>query len=422
MEEALGAVKGPALKWTLRCAVICLCLASASAQTLNKSKEHAAIATHEKVAHGYLYVESYQVRYEALIDATRVLHWLNPLKEVPAVLDAAAQQSLTDAAAKQTQEWCHLNVGTQPADGSFLGVSVIKGKPGATLPLEIGAEVPTHEAMIGFIWEFPTPPNPDQITIEWSGFIEDIHILPIRVFHGPKSEMLEVSAARPKTTWKSKGHLPMPPPLAEVPSINVSAPVVIPLASIIWVFGGLLFYSFIRIRQHHLPGGSMPFLAMWILGAILSWPLLNVNIAGRADIPPVTNKQAAEKILTPLLRNVYRAFDHRAESEIYDVLALSVEGELLRKLYLETIQALTLEGREGTRVTISEFSADIISVQPDPDNSGFISECQWTAMGTVGHWGHAHTRVNRYTAKVTVAPVKSAWKIMKLDVSEARRI
>ena len=65
------------------------------------------------------------------------------------------------------------------------------------------------------------------------------------------------------------------------------------------------------------------------------------------------SKKDAEAILTPLLRNVYRAFDHRSESEIYDVLARSVDGELLRKLYLETIQALTLEGREGTRVTSS---------------------------------------------------------------------
>ena len=45
--------------------------------------------------------------------------------------------------------------------------------------------------------------------------------------------------------------------------------------------------------------------------------------------------------------NVYRAFDHRAESRIYDVLERSVDGELLRKLYLETVQALTLDAAPG---------------------------------------------------------------------------
>jgi hypothetical protein len=166
----------------------------------------------------------------------------------------------------------------------------------------------------------------------------------------------------------------------------------------------------------------MPFLATWILGAVLSWPLLNINLTGSAIIPEIKETSAAEAILTPLLRNVYRAFDHRAESEIYDVLALSVDGELLRKLYLETIQALTLDGREGTRVTISEFSADILKVTPSTQDEGFITEVQWTALGTVGHWGHSHTRVNRYTAKVTVSPIQSAWKITQLDVTEARRL
>lgn len=458
MEEAVGAVNGfihrcmvqPAVRKLAALALISTVTASAQTLQLNSRdilesgglvqkqpavSAPAAVAQPvvppppvapvipDKIQHGYLYVEPYQARFEALFDVTRILHWLNPMKDVPAVLDAAAQKALTEAVSKQTQGWCLLNAGNRPLTGNFLGASVIKGKPGATLPLESGAEIATSEAMIGFIWEFPTPPAPDQLTVEWLGFVEDIKSLPIRVFFGPKSEMLEVSIELSKATWKSQGRLPMPAPLAAVPEIMVSAPIVLHLASVIWGIAGFLFYAFIRMRQHHLPGGSLPFFFAWVFGAMLSWPLLNINIAIRTEVPPVTDKAKAEKILTPLLRNVYRAFDHRAESEIYDVLALSVEGELLRKLYLETIQALTLEGREGTRVTISEFSADVISVQPAAKHeSGFISEVQWTAMGSVGHWGHSHTRVNRYTAKLTVMPVESAWKIVNLDVSEARRL
>ena len=375
-----------------------------------------------KIAHGFLYVEPYQTRFEALIDAKRILQWLNPLNEVPSVLDAATQKSVTAAATKQTSDWCWLNAGGKKLEGHFIGASVIKGKPGATLPFEEGAEIATNDAMIGFIWEFPTPPAPDELTLFWQGFVIDTKVLPIRVFFGPKSEMLEVSTLQPKTTWKAQGRLPMPTPLASVPTLTAPATIRLPLATVLWIAAGLFFYGFIRIRDHHLPGGSMPFLATWILGAVLSWPLLNINLTGSAIIPEIKETNEAEAILTPLLRNVYRAFDHRDESEIYDVLALSVDGELLRKLYLETIQALTLDGREGTRVTISEFSADILKVTPSTQDEGFVTEVQWTALGTVGHWGHAHTRVNRYTAKVTVSPIQSAWKITQLDVSEARRL
>jgi len=379
-------------------------------------------AAPEKIAQGYLYVEPYQARFEALIDANRLLHWLNPLKDIPAELDAASQKAACDAATKQVQDWCRLSANGSRVEGNFIGVSVIKGKPAATLPLAEGESLPLREAMFGFIWEFPTPPGPDEVIVEWRGFIEEIRALPVRVFFGQKSEVLEASTMLPKISWKAQGRLPLPTPLAQVPQISVEPPLMVPLVSIIWGLGGLIFLAFVRLHDRHLPGGSMPFIGAWVLGAVLSWPLLNVPVGGGADVPLIKEKKDAEAILTPLLRNVYRAFDHRSESEIYDVLARSVDGELLRKLYLETIQALTLEGREGTRVTISEFSADVMGVQPAAGGPGFITECQWTAMGNVGHWGHTHTRVNRYNAKVTITPVDNAWKVTQLDVSEARRL
>ena len=47
---------------------------------------------------------------------------------------------------------------------------------------------------------------------------------------------------------------------------------------------------------------------------------------------------------------------------------------------------------------------------------------RWTALGTVGHWGHTHVRQNRYDAVVTIEPVDGAWKIVGLDVREETRI
>ncbi|MES2593897.1 MAG: hypothetical protein V4662_01095 [Verrucomicrobiota bacterium] len=395
---------------------------AASTATASQSPDPATPTGPQKVAQGYLYVEPNQARFEALIDAERFLHWLNPLKELPAELDAAAQKAACDAAHKQVQDWCRLSANGTRVEGAFLGVSVIKGKPGATLPMTENESLPLNQALFGFMWEFPTPPGPDEIIVEWHGFIEEISTLPIRVFFGSKSEVLEVSQVLPKASWKAQGRLPLPTPLAKVPQIIVLPGTKVPLASIIWGLGGLLFFLYVRIHEHHLPGGSMPFLCAWVLGAVLSWPLLNFSFGGGAEVPVVTEKKEAEKILTPLLRNVYRAFDYRNESDIYDVLARSVDGELLRKLYLETIQALTLEGREGTRVTISEFSADVMGVEAAKSGLGFITDCQWTAMGTVGHWGHTHTRVNRYNAKVTISPVENAWKVTHLDVTEARRL
>ena len=136
---------------------------------------------------------------------------------------------------------------------------------------------------------------------------------------------------------------------------------------------------------------------------------------------PVQTPQDATRIASPLLRNIYRAFDYQTESQIYDSLARSVEGEFLRKLYLDTTQALAIEGREGTRVRVSDGDVQIDKVIPG-NGLAFTAEGQWTALGTVGHWGHTHTRVNRYNARVTIEPVGIEWKITGIDVQELRRL
>jgi len=421
---------------TVRATLLALILPSLlPAQTLqlnpgeNLLRNNAAAASAQPIkpaaiSVGYLYIEPYQARFEAMFDATTVLRWLDPKAEVPTTLTPEVQKSLTDTLATQAAAWCALSTPAGSLHGSLTGVEVIKGQPGATLPLEPGESLPTSAALVGLMWDFPTPPAPDEITVEWSGFIQGITRLPIRVFFatGPYgTESIEASSEIPRAKWRNQGRVPKPAPLARVPELVAPAPIPLPIACILWLAGGIAFYTFLRVKDHRLPGGCLPFFFAWLLGLLLTWPLLVVNVPLPADVPEITTNAQADAIVTPVLRNVYRAFDHRAESEIYDVLARSVEGELLRKLYLETIQALTLEGREGTRVTINEFSAEIFSVKKDPQGRGFITDCQWTALGKVWHWGHEHSRVNRYTAKVTFSPVSTAWKMTALEVSEAVR-
>ena len=373
----------------------------------------------EAIFQGYLYLEPNQMRFEVLYDATTVLSWAK--LPVTPNLDAAQQKTLAAALAAKAEGWCRLGT-TQVSQGTFLGASIIKGKPGATLPFDEGSSLSTREAMVGLIWEFPLPPLPEEILIQWAGFIQGQKALPIRLFYGAKSELIEAATGVPLIKWSVKGKLPMPGPLAAVPRIASLPPWQLPLASIIWASAGLIFFLWVKMGGHRLPGGAVAFLGAWLLGAVLTWPFLVIQIPRGPAAPPVKTTAEAEAILSPLLRNVYRAFDYRSESDIYDTLARSVDGELLRQLYLETLQALTLEGREGTRVTITEFSAEVMEVKDNPAGAGFVTDCQWTALGTVGHWGHAHTRVNRYTAEVTVSPVKAEWKIVKLEVREARRI
>ena len=53
---------------------------------------------------------------------------------------------------------------------------------------------------------------------------------------------------------------------------------------------------------------------------------------------------------------------------------------------------------------------------------GLLFHSKWTALGTVGHWGHIHIRKNQYEANITVEPVKGVWKITGLELLEEKRI
>lgn len=373
------------------------------------------------VYQGYLYLESNQMRFELLMDAATALELVG--QKDPIVLKAADKKALEEALAEKAAGWCRLGV-AKPLPGTFRGVTLTKGKPGATLPLEEAESVGTHEALAGLMWEFPLPPQAGQVQLQWTGYVAGHERLPVQVFD-PRMKMLEkleAVTAVPVTRWRLKSPLPMPAPLAAVPRLEPPAVIRLPLASLIWLGGGGVLLLVTLRKKSRLPGGTVTYLSAWLMGGLLTWPLFVINVPLGGGVPEVTEKAEAEKIVSPLLRNVYRAFDFRQEQDIYDTLARSADGELLRTLYLEILQALTLDGREGTRVTISEFSAEVLEVRRRPDGQGFEASCQWTAMGTVGHWGHTHTRVNRYTARLAVAPVSQEWKLVGMEVEEARRL
>jgi hypothetical protein len=128
----------------------------------------------------------------------------------------------------------------------------------------------------------------------------------------------------------------------------------------------------------------------------------------------------ARDLVSGLLHNVYRAFDFRDEGRIYDVLAASVEGDLLERIYLETRRGLELASQGGARAKVKEVELVDLAVTPGED--GFLATASWNVAGAVGHWGHMHQRRNRYRAELEVAPVDGVWKLRALTVLEEERL
>ena len=128
-------------------------------------------------------------------------------------------------------------------------------------------------------------------------------------------------------------------------------------------------------------------------------------------------------MLQVLLKNVYRAFDFRNEEDVYDKLAVSVGGDLLADIYLQNRRSFAVQQAGGAQAKIRSVEIqDAVAERLDDRPLAYAIRGNWTAQGTVGHWGHVHTRRNRYDAIVTVEAVDGTWKITDMEVLEEQRI
>ena len=72
---------------------------------------------------------------------------------------------------------------------------------------------------------------------------------------------------------------------------------------------------------------------------------------------------------------------------------------------------------------VKEVKVQEVSLGEDAERSEALKlKSRWTALGSVGHWGHIHSRVNQYEANITIEPIDGAWKIIDLEVLDESRL
>ncbi|NNK13131.1 MAG: hypothetical protein HKP52_02740 [Desulfofustis sp.] len=159
-----------------------------------------------------------------------------------------------------------------------------------------------------------------------------------------------------------------------------------------------------------------------VIGAVAAYPSMQISIGGKAVAHQITQEDAAE-LIHSLMKNVYRAFDFREEEDVYDKLAVCVTGDLLTDIYLQSRKSLQIEQAGGAQAKVEAVEVLEAAAQESGTQKGAIDiRTKWSAAGTVGHWGHIHTRKNVYDAIVTIAPIEGVWKISSLELLDETRV
>jgi len=380
---------------------------------------------HKSALMSFLYVEPYEVRHEILTRVKDLEEWmdlglrgdevievdeLEPLKQRigeflltqnPVLVDGKALKPILDRA-------------------NYVKVSVT----GIQL-VEKPQRLEVSTAIVGVIIAYITDGMPQQVTVDWQLFTDQIQQVPATATDpaGPLPSF--VSPDDNVLTWNNFLNNYQMPSVRQVAVADTLGDVKIPLGSLLFALA-ILPVGW-RLRAARREGQPLVVQSVVILvllgGALVSYPYTQVSVARPVVMAGELDDRQAEQLLQALLKNVYRAFDFRDEDDVYDKLALSVEGDLLTDIYLQNRKSFAVQKAGGAQAKVKDV--DIQQAQAERqagDTATYAIRGQWTATGTVGHWGHVHTRMNQYDAIVTVKADQGDWKISGLELLEEQRL
>lgn len=372
----------------------------------------------------YLYIEPYEVRHEILVRVKDMMTWMafdlrgnefieedefNPVREKVAQFFMEREKVLIDN--KQ---------GKPILDRTAYVESSIQ----RSRFIEIPERVPLNTAMIGIVITYLTDGIPQTVETRWDLFSERIQTVTARMTDPAGPFPYDLSPDDNTLKWTNYLTNYTLPTVDSIRVHETHRGIAIPLGSL--ACGILLlfvaFSVFTRRRKSQPLGLQICTALVLLIGVVILLPRWQYSLGSSTRAAQISGEDAREITLS-LLKNVYRAFDFREEEDVYDKLTVSVSGDLLKDVYLQSRESMVIEQAGGAHAKVEQVEVLESEVQKSKKQKGALDvKTKWTAIGSVGHWGHIHTRQNVYDAILTLAVVDDAWKITALELLEEKRV
>jgi hypothetical protein len=358
---------------------------------------------------GFLYVEPYEVRKEIVARPLDLQHWVDLGLAGHETIPVEIQPELLRRAAAFLREHQKVVIDGQEIEPELARVNFLERSLRTSRVIDPPVELDLHSAILGAIFVYPLEkPLPDHVTLDWDLWSERITRVPAASVDqaGPLPTFLEPDFR--VLEWRNFLRFP------ELPTLRAVAPPPGPLQRA----AGLGSWPLLAVALGlgwWARRGSRRRLALTAAVMVATggafWLARETSLSG----------ERSGEVVGALLHNVYRAFDFRDEERIYDLLARSVDGDLLADIYLQTRRGLELASQGGARAKVKEVELVELATQP-ADGGGFAATAVWNVAGSVGHWGHVHQRANRYRAELSIAPREGAWKLVGLEILDEERL
>jgi hypothetical protein len=373
----------------------------------------------------FVYIEPYEVRHEILVRVKDLDAWMDLGLRGDRFIEAQENEPLMARVGAFFLEKDRVLIDGKKHRPILDRTAFIKYSTVGSRFLSGPEQLSINTAMVGIIITYLTDGIPREVACEWHLWSERVQKVPVNAIDPAGGLPSYVTPDDNVHVWRNFLKQYTMPTVEKVSAADRIQAVTLPGASLLCVM--LILPVMWRIR--HQRRRSKPvwvmtgLLVLLVGGAVFLYPYVKVPVRAPGSIAAQITDDEGKAILGALLKNLYRAFDFREEGDVYDKLAVSVSGDLLSTIYLQSRRSLLVAQAGGAQAKVNQVKVLDARVQPHPHKPRAVTlTSSWTVLGTVGHWGHIHTRENQYEANLVLEVVENAWKIIGLELLDEKRI
>ena len=371
--------------------------------------------TYDAPMSGFIYIEPYEVRKEIIVRPRDLQTWVDLGLEGKETIPAAMQPEITRRVADFLRGHQRVLIDGREIEPELARSNFLRRTLRNSTVVDPPEDLDAISATMGVIFVYPTQGLPDEVTMEWDLFLDRMERVPVASVDqaGPFPGYLTVDDNI--LVWQNFLKNPILPTL--VVTETPPGPMAQAASWLFWPVLGAFLAAGLAVIFMGVSGRGV---SMPAVASALVFMLLTVVVFWSGQHARLSDARV-HTLVSGLLHNVYLAFDYRDEERIYDVLAHSVEGDLLTDIYLETRKGLEIQNQGGARAKVKKLELIDLESRPGP-GGGLLAQVVWDVTGSVGHWGHIHGRSNRYRASLGIRPVDGVWKLISLDLLEEERL